>query len=100
MPKTSEGQLMNSECLIRVRGYASNIYYQAGLYVEHDCSRDEFAALQACIDGLGSCDVFVLATANNVSEMPASLKRAFRIDHQIKVRLPKLEESDKKIIVQ
>ena len=64
-------------------------------FPEDDGSREEFAALQACIDGLGSREVFILATANDVSEMPASLKRAGRFDRQIKVRLPKPEESEK-----
>ena len=49
-------------------------------FPEDDGSREEFAALQACIDGLESREVFILATANDVSEMPASLKRAGRFD--------------------
>ena len=64
-------------------------------FPEDDDSREEFSTLQACIDGLGSHEVFVLATANDVSEMPASLKRAGRFDLQIKVRLPKPEESER-----
>ena len=64
-------------------------------FPEDDDSREEFATLQACIDGLGNHEVFVLATANDVSEMPASLKRAGRFDRQIKVRVPKSEESEK-----
>ena len=58
---------------------------------EDDFHRDaeEYVTIQACIDNVKGCDVFVLATANNMDKLPRSLCRSGRFDKQIKVSVPR-----------
>lgn len=50
---------------------------------------EEYVTIQACIDNVKGCDVFVIATANNTRKLPESLCRNGRFDKQIKVNTPK-----------
>ncbi len=49
---------------------------------------EEFVALQSCIDEAKGKDVFVLATANDLDNLPDSLLRAGRFDKVISVKNP------------
>ena len=49
---------------------------------------EEFVAVQSCIDEVKGKDVFVLATANDLDNLPDSLLRAGRFDKVIAVKNP------------
>lgn len=49
---------------------------------------EEYVAVQAGIDEVKNCDVFVLATANEVRKLPGSLVRSGRFDRKIEVKCP------------
>ncbi len=53
------------------------------------CDAEEYVTIQSCIDNVKGCDVFVLATANNINKLPSSLIRNGRFDKQITVEAPK-----------
>ncbi len=56
---------------------------------------EEYVAVQAGIDDVKGCDVFVLATANDYYKLPSSLRRAGRFDRCIEVQIPSREDSVK-----
>lgn len=60
-----------------------------------DCeSPEEYVTVQSCIDELSEDDeVFVIATANNVRRLPDSLLRPGRLGINIRVRLPRKDET-------
>lgn len=63
-------------------------------------SSDEFStaastAVQSCIDKVQEKQVFVIATVNNVKEIPDSLLRCGRFDRQIKVQRPNCTDGEK-----
>ncbi len=49
---------------------------------------DEFVTVQSCIDEVKGKNVFVLATANDLDNLPDSLLRAGRFDKSIEVKNP------------
>lgn len=49
---------------------------------------EEYVAVQAGIDDVKECGVFVLATANDIDKLPASLLRSGRFDRRIEVQCP------------
>lgn len=49
---------------------------------------EEYVAVQAGIDEVKNCDVFVLATANEMRKLPGSLVRSGRFDRKIVVKRP------------
>ena len=56
---------------------------------------EEYVTVQACIDEVRDSEVFVLATANSLSVLPGSLKRAGRFDRIIKICNPDGEDAVK-----
>lgn len=58
---------------------------------------EEYVAIQSCIDNMKKADIFVFATANDISKIPDSLVRAGRFDKVIEVKNPSGEDA-KKII--
>ena len=58
------------------------------------CNAEEYVEVQACIDSVREMDVFVLATANELSCLPESLLRPGRFDRQLKVPLPSEEDAE------
>lgn len=42
-------------------------------FVVEDKSKEEYVAVQACIDEVSSLDVYVIATANSIRDIPRSL---------------------------
>lgn len=61
------------------------------------CDAEEYVAVQSGIDEVKHCDVFVLATVNNLWKLPKSLKRSGRFDRKIEVKTP--NERDAKEII-
>lgn len=49
---------------------------------------EEYVAVQSGIDEVKNCDVFVLATANEIWKLPNSLVRSGRFDRKIEVQCP------------
>ena len=49
---------------------------------------EEYVTVQSCIDNAKSKDVFVIATVNNIYNLPRSLRRAGRFDRIIEVMEP------------
>ena len=56
---------------------------------------DEFVAVQSAIDDSKDYEVFVLATANDIDDIPDSLLRTGRFDKIIEVNTPTLDDSKK-----
>lgn len=56
---------------------------------------EEYVTVQSCIDDCRNADVFVLATVNNIRNLPDSLCRAGRFDRTVKVRNPSGEDAEK-----
>lgn len=48
----------------------------------------EYVAVQAGIDSVKECDVFVIATTNDIRKLPPSLTRSGRFDRVIYMRPP------------
>ena len=59
---------------------------------------EEYVAVQSGIDEVKGCDVFVLATANDLDNLPYSLLRSGRFDRKIGVRRP--SEADSRAIIE
>lgn len=57
------------------------------------CNEEEYVTVQACIDEVRDNDVFVLATANDVDDLPGSLLRVGRFDRVIRVPTPAGEDA-------
>ncbi len=55
---------------------------------------EEFAVLQALIDGVRGADVFIIATANDIRDFPDSLLRPGRFDKLITVSMPDDENGE------
>lgn len=56
---------------------------------------EEYVTIQSCIDEIKDYDVFVIATANDLSLVPNSLLRAGRFDTTIEVKNPKGDDAEK-----
>lgn len=52
------------------------------------CNAEEYVAVQSGIDEVKNCEVFVLATVNEMWKLPNSLVRSGRFDRKIEVRRP------------
>lgn len=55
---------------------------------------EEYVTIQSCIDEIKKYDVFVIATANDLSLVPSSLLRAGRFDTTIEIKNPKGEDAE------
>lgn len=55
---------------------------------------DEYSILQSCIDDLKESEVFVIATANDLMELPQSLLRCGRFDRIIYVPKPRGKDAE------
>ena len=58
-------------------------------------NKEEFVVIQSCLEDIKSKDVFVIATANDIDNLPSSLVRAGRFGNQIAFSLPPLDDSKK-----
>lgn len=57
------------------------------------CDAEAYVAVQAAIDDVKGCDVFVLATANDLYKLPESLKRVGRFDRKIELLCPSEQDA-------
>ena len=57
--------------------------------------KEEFVTVQSCLEKIKDNDVFVIATANNIRNLPKSLLRSGRFGRQINVTYPKKKEAVK-----
>lgn len=55
---------------------------------------EEYVAVQSGIDEVKTCDVFVLATVNEMWKLPKSLVRSGRFDRRIEVQRPTNKDAD------
>ena len=55
---------------------------------------EEYVTVQSCIDGVKGQNVFVLATANDLNNLPHSLLRAGRFDKIIEIESPTGKEAE------
>lgn len=62
-------------------------------FVVEEKSSEEYVAVQACIDDVRERDVLVIATANDISDLPDSLLRAGRFDRKIRINCPRGEDA-------
>ncbi len=64
-------------------------------FAEKDGGEDaeEFVAVQACMDEIKNKDVFVIATVNDVRDMPKSLLRNGRLGFTIEINNPQKKEA-------
>ena len=58
-------------------------------------NKEEFVTIQTCLEKIKGDDIFVVATANNIHNLPESLLRAGRFGRQIKVDVPSKKDSVK-----
>lgn len=58
-------------------------------------NKEEFVTIQTCLEKIKGEDIFVVATANNINNLPESLLRAGRFGRQIKVEAPNKKDSVK-----
>ena len=62
-------------------------------FVVKDDSKEEYVAVQACIDEVQFSDVYVIATANSLRSIPRSLLRSGRFDRKIEINAPEGEDA-------
>lgn len=55
----------------------------------------EYVAIQAGIDSVKDCDVFVIATTNDIRKLPDSLLRSGRFDRTIYMQSPSTDDASK-----
>ncbi|MBR6133630.1 MAG: AAA family ATPase [Bacilli bacterium] len=58
-------------------------------------NNEEYVVIQSLIDDVKDKDVFIIATANSINNLPDSLKRAGRFDTKIEINNPKEKEANK-----
>ena len=55
-------------------------------------NKEEFVAIQSCLEDLKEKEVFVIATANDITNIPYSLLREGRFGKQLKIEMPSKED--------
>ena len=63
--------------------------------LNQNCNKEEFVAIQSGLEDVRGADVFVIATANEICNLPDSLLRAGRFGRQMYVKEPDYENSVK-----
>lgn len=61
--------------------------------LEMNCNKEEFSVIQSCIESTRKSEVFVLATANDIDNLPSSLMRSGRFGRKIEVKVPSVEDT-------
>ena len=67
-------------------------------YPENSISDKEYAAVQSGIDEVRDKDVFVIATANGIGDLPETLIRSGRFDRKIEVETPSDHDAEEIIL--
>ena len=63
--------------------------------LNQNCNKEEFVAIQSGLEDIRGANVFVIATANDICNLPDSLLRAGRFGRQIHVEVPDYDNSVK-----
>lgn len=63
--------------------------------LREDSNKEEFVAIQSCFEDLRDKDVFVVATANEILNIPYSLLREGRFGNQLQIKSPSKTEAVK-----
>lgn len=63
--------------------------------LNQNCNKEEFVAIQSGLEDIRGANVFVIATANEIYNLPDSLLRAGRFGRQIHVKVPDYDDSVK-----
>ena len=63
--------------------------------LKSDSNKEEFVVIQSCLEDIKDKDVFVIATANDICNLPSSLVRAGRFGRQLEFSVPPLDDSIK-----
>ena len=63
--------------------------------LRQDCNKEEFVAIQTGLEDIQSSDVFVIATSNDIDNLPGSLLRDGRFGKRLKFSAPPYEDSVK-----
>ena len=63
--------------------------------LNQNCNKEEFVAIQSGLEDIRGANVFVIATANDICNLPNSLLRAGRFGRQIHVEVPDYDNSVK-----
>lgn len=61
--------------------------------LQKDSNKEEFSTIQTCMENVRGKRVFVLATANDIDNLPESLMRAGRLGRQLKFSAPTQEDA-------
>ena len=59
------------------------------------CNAEEYVTIQACIDEYKQDGIFILATCNDIDDLPESLLRAGRFDRVMEIKPPKGKDAEK-----
>ena len=62
---------------------------------DSNSNKEEFVVIQSCLEDIKDKDVFVIATANDIDNLPCSLVRAGRFGKQLRFSVPPLADSRK-----
>jgi cell division protease FtsH len=62
---------------------------------DSNSNKEEFVVIQSCLEDIKDKDVFVIATANDIDNLPSSLVRAGRFGKQLWFAVPPLDDSRK-----
>lgn len=60
--------------------------------LQSDSNKEEFATIQSCMEDVSDKDVFILATANDIYNLPESLMRPGRFGKKMYVGLPSVDD--------
>ncbi len=63
--------------------------------LQQDCNKEEFVAIQTGLEEISDKDVFVIATANDIYNLPESLLRAGRFGKKLLFSSPSFDDSVK-----
>lgn len=63
--------------------------------LQQDCNKEEFVAIQTGLEDIVDKDVFVIATANDINNLPESLLRVGRFGKKLQFSAPSLDDSVK-----
>lgn len=63
--------------------------------LRQDCNKEEFVAIQTGLEDIEGSDVFVIATANDIYNLPESLLRAGRFGKKLLFTTPSFDDSVK-----
>ena len=95
----SEGEFVGfiSEVFAEAKANAPSVIFLDDMdkfAADSDCRNpEEFVAIQSGFDSVRGSDVFIIATANEIREIPRSLLRSGRFDRVMEIKTPNMNEA-------